>query len=181
MGFWFFSNRKKRQKLGKTCYEFIRSAARNTIFFGPGKVADTVDGRFELLVLHGFLLMHVLRIKSPEERLDQLLFDAMFDDMDTAVRELGTSDTQVGKKIKAMAKAFYGRSRAYHEALDEGSEEKMQIALLRNVMAGAEGEREAKFAKQLSKWVFASEKNLNSQSLKQILRAGPDFAQGDFY
>jgi len=181
MGFWLFSTRKKRRKLGEDYYGLVRDTARNAEFFGSGKVADTVDGRFELLVLHVFLLMWALQRKSPAQRLDQLIFDVMFRDMDAALRELGTSDTQVGKKIKAMAEAFYGRSKSYREALEEDNSDKMQIALVRNVFGETTDPAQLDFAKRLNQWVFVSAKRIDLQTSEQILRDGPDFAECVFY
>ncbi|VAV94184.1 hypothetical protein MNBD_ALPHA06-2296 [hydrothermal vent metagenome] len=171
---------KKRQKIGERLYSYIREAARNPAFFGPSKFPDTVDGRFELLTLQAFLLMQALRLHAPEQRLDQLVFDTMFLDMDDALREMGTSDTQVGKKVKQMAKAFYGRSKSYHEALQSAKREEISAALARNALATAEPQNLDIFCRQLADWVVQSEKNLAEQKLKQLLSSGPDFAKPIF-
>jgi cytochrome b pre-mRNA-processing protein 3 len=74
-------------------------------------VPDTLDGRFELIVLHLFLLQQRLRTEAPE--LARALSEVFFRDMDRSLREIGVSDTGVPRRIKAMAKAYHGRLQAY--------------------------------------------------------------------
>jgi len=96
-----------------------------------------VDGRFDLLVLHVFLLMHRLGTEGRETRsVNQGLFDLMFADMDRSLREMGVSDMSVGKRVKEMARAFYGRVDAYEPALNDLA--KLEEALARNLYRGAE-------------------------------------------
>ena len=75
---------------------------------------DTLDGRFDLIALHAFLLIHRLQAYAePGPALAQAVFDAMFSDMDHNLREIGVSDLSVGKRMRAMWEAFHGRSKAY--------------------------------------------------------------------
>jgi cytochrome b pre-mRNA-processing protein 3 len=171
---------RKRRKLGEKLFSLVREASRNPDFFGQGRVPDSVDGRFDILVLHSFLLMRSLRDSSPDERLDQLVFDAMFRDLDTAVRELGTSDTRVGKKIKAMAVAYYGRVKNYHDALSKKDAALLQQALQRNIFGDEIDPEKIGFCEQLTSWLIASEKLLAQQSPEQVLDFGAKFAPTDF-
>jgi cytochrome b pre-mRNA-processing protein 3 len=41
----------------------------------------------------------------------------MFSDLDRALREMGVGDLGVGRQVKTMAKAFYGRISAYEAGL----------------------------------------------------------------
>jgi cytochrome b pre-mRNA-processing protein 3 len=68
--------------------------------------------------------------------LNQALFDLMFADMDRSLREMGVSDMSVGKRVKEMARAFYGRVDAYEPVLDDAA--KLEEALARNLYRGAE-------------------------------------------
>jgi len=171
---------KKRRKLGEDYFSLVRKASRNPDFFGEGRVPDNVDGRFDVLVLHAFLLMRSLRNSSPDARLDQLVFDAMFRDLDTAVRELGTSDTRVGKKIKAMAVAYYGRVKHYHDALSKKDPQLLQKSLQRNIFGDEVDPKQIEFCQQLANWFIASEKLLEQQSPEQVLDSGVKFAATDF-
>lgn len=93
--------------------------ARRPGFYTTCGVADSVDGRFDLIVLHVHLVVRRLRSAGePGGRIADLIFKIMMDDMDMNLREMGVGDLSVGKRVKAMARAFYGRAAAYDAALD---------------------------------------------------------------
>ncbi|MGH6960592.1 MAG: ubiquinol-cytochrome C chaperone family protein, partial [Dongiaceae bacterium] len=83
-------------------------------------VPDSLDGRFELIALHTFLILHRLKTADDAEAgaLGQALVDGLFADMDASLREMGAGDLGVGPKVKQMAQAFYGRIAAYEAGLD---------------------------------------------------------------
>ncbi len=105
--------------------------ARHERFFTEGGVPDTLDGRFEMILLHLFLLLHRLKHAPETKPFRQQLMEAFMEDMDRSVRELGVSDTGVGKRVKKMAAAMYGRIAAYEMSLDD--REALKVALRRNV------------------------------------------------
>lgn len=133
--------RKKNDETIGTLYGAIVAQARNPSFYAEHGVPDTVQGRFEMVVLHAFLVLHRLRDESEERReLGQALFDVLFLDFDRGLRELGVADTKVPRKIRQMGEAFYGRVRAYDEALAAGGEGALEQALARNVLAQPDGQ-----------------------------------------
>jgi cytochrome b pre-mRNA-processing protein 3 len=91
--------------------------ARNPCFYAAQGIPDTLDGRFELIALHEFLVLHRIRGEASAQPFGQALFDAMFGDMDRALRELGTGDLSVGKQVKRMATGFYGRISVYQAGI----------------------------------------------------------------
>ena len=109
-------------------YAAAVTRARSPRFYADWAVPDTLDGRFEMIVLHVFL---VLRHRKDQPELGQAVFDLMFRDMDQSLRELGVSDVVVGNRIKEMARAFYGRVAAYEAGLAEPAA--LAEALRRNV------------------------------------------------
>jgi cytochrome b pre-mRNA-processing protein 3 len=117
----------------RLAYGAIVERARAPIFFVDWGVPDTLDGRFEVIALHGFLVLHRLRTEhAATADFAQNLFDAMFADLDRGLREMGASDLGVGRHVKAMARAFYGRIVAYEEGL-AGEDEVLNEALRRNL------------------------------------------------
>lgn len=94
--------------------------ARNPFFYLNAGVPDTLDGRFDLIVLHLFMLQN--RLVNPG-KLDvgapftRLLVEIFIDDMDRNLREMGVGDVGVGKRVRAMSEALYGRFAAYDDAL----------------------------------------------------------------
>ena len=134
--------RTRRREAARRLYTVAVRQARDPTLYTAGGVADTLDGRFDLIVLHVVPLMRRLRQCDDEgRRLSQALFDVMFDDMDQSLREMGVGDLRVGKRVKQMARAFYGRAKAYDEAFDlaPGAERRRSIAeaLERNVFNNA--------------------------------------------
>jgi cytochrome b pre-mRNA-processing protein 3 len=104
---------------GAALYARIVEQARLPAFYTAAGVPDTLDGRFELVSLHTFLLLH--RLKREGEagtQLAQSVVDAMFADMDAALRELGAGDLGVPHRVKRMLSGFYGRATAYEAGLD---------------------------------------------------------------
>jgi cytochrome b pre-mRNA-processing protein 3 len=127
--------RKGYDAVARRLYEAIVAQARRPEFYRNWGVPDTLDGRFDMIALHSFLVMH--RLKQDHQataELAQNLFDTLFLDMDHALRELGAGDLGVGKRVKAMARGFYGRVAAYEHGLSAG-EEALGKALERNVFA----------------------------------------------
>lgn len=99
-------------------YAAIVAQARRPEFFIDSGVPDTVEGRFELIALHGWLVMKRLEQGGRDAApFNQALFDHMFADIDRSLRELGVGDLGVGKQVKDMAQHFYGRAAAYGAGL----------------------------------------------------------------
>lgn len=116
-------------------YGEMVAQSRRTEFYRDCGVPDTVDGRFEMIVLHGFLTLRRLQAGGEgASGLAQELADVIFDDMDSSLREMGAGDLGVGRRVKAMAQSFYGRIAAYERGLG-GSAEALEEALTRNLYA----------------------------------------------
>ena len=126
-------NSGARKELGRALERQIIARAREPRFFAGLAVPDTMDGRFDMVALHAWLVLVRLQA-SGETGAAQALTDALFIGFDEALREQGVSDMGMGKRMKAMADAFYGRLAAYGAA---SSNEEMAQALARNVWRGA--------------------------------------------
>lgn len=159
----------KRKKQGRWLYEHALKASRRVALYEAG-VPDTVDGRFDLLVIHVWLLIRRLN-KVGAQDLGQAVFDAMFADMDNSLRELGISDTAIGKRIKDMAKVFYGRADVYNSDLDAGDSGALARALKTNVFVGEAASLDA--SKHLAEHMFIIEEKLTKQELSELLLSGP--------
>lgn len=121
-------------------YDTVVAQARMPAFYAELGVADTLDGRFDLLALHIHLVLR--RLAQCEEAtargMGQGLFDTFFHDMDRSLRAMGVGDMSVGKRVKDMIRAYYGRTAAYEEALGtEAGTGVLAAAIARNVYAGA--------------------------------------------
>ena len=117
-------------------YGRIVARAREPELYSGWGVPDTLDGRFELLALHAFLVLHRLRREhAATADFAQQLFDTMFADLDRALREMGVGDLGIGRRVKQMAAAFYGRIAAYEKGL--GDDAALAGALRRNLYGTA--------------------------------------------
>ncbi len=133
-----FLRRKRHERTGYELYGAAVAAAREPYFYEQLGVPDTLDGRFDLVGLHVFLVIRaVSRRKSPGPEVAQAVFDAMFSDMDINLRELGVGDMSIAKKVKKMWEAFHGRAAAYEAALSGSDPAALPAALVRNVWRGA--------------------------------------------
>ena len=112
--------------------------ARQPVLYTTAGVPDTLDGRYDMIVLHADAVMtHLQQGGEADKAFAQELIDEVFRDMDRSLREMGVGDMGVGKRVKKMATVYYGRANAYAGARAEG-QGALEAALLRNVYAGDE-------------------------------------------
>jgi cytochrome b pre-mRNA-processing protein 3 len=123
----------------------IVTQAREPLFYRDLAVPDTVNGRFDLLVLHLWMVLRRLRAVAAGAELSQALFDRFCDDMDANLREMGVGDITVPKRMQAFGEAFYGRMAAYDQASTAGAEPLAQ-ALCKNILNGADIEKARQLA-----------------------------------
>src|SRR4030088_1146999 len=126
-------------------YVMIVTQAREPLFYRDLGVPDTVNGRFDLLVLHLWMVLRRLNSIEGGVALAQMLFDRFCDDMDANLREMGVGDLTVPKRMQAFGEAFYGRAAAYDLALTAGAEPLAQ-ALCKNILNGKEFEKARQLA-----------------------------------
>jgi cytochrome b pre-mRNA-processing protein 3 len=157
---------KRHERAGFALYGAAVAAAREPYFYESLGVPDTLDGRFDLIALHAFLLIHRLQ-SLPESGPDlaQAVFDAMFSDMDMSLREIGVSDLRIGKRVRAMWEALHGRAKVYTAAMEAADTAALQAALARNVWRG---EAPDNAAAALARIVLAQDAHLASQTLATL-------------
>ena len=152
----------RKPATGQTLYGAIVAAARQPKPYQDWGVPDTVDGRFEMLVLHLYLVLE--RLPTDAETLRQSLTDLFFADMDRSLREMGVGDLSVGKKVRKMAEAFYGRATAYTEASASGVDH-LASALTRNVF---DNDKNQGMPEALATWTMAAKAKLRQQTVSEI-------------
>jgi cytochrome b pre-mRNA-processing protein 3 len=121
----------------------IVAQARTGVFYSDYGIPDTVQGRFELLVLHLVLVLRELNRHSRPPRIfggwrrresrGQLLFDTFCRDLDANLREMGVGDMGVPRRMRRFGEEFYGRQAAYQTALDGSDPQALENALARNI------------------------------------------------
>ncbi|HWV97024.1 MAG TPA: ubiquinol-cytochrome C chaperone family protein [Xanthobacteraceae bacterium] len=154
-----------------TIYGVIVARAREPAFYVDYGVPDTVDGRFDLVVLHLWMVVRQLAASADPQKLGQELFDHFCSDMDANLREMGVGDISVPKRMQAFGEAFYGRAAAYDAALAAGHATLAQ-ALCKNVFNG----RDLVQAQRLATYVEASVAQLAAADATALARGNWQFA-----
>lgn len=165
-----------RRQTAVSLYEKIVAQSRQPGFYAVHGAPDTPEGRFELLTLHVYLVLRRLKGAGAEaDKLSQALFDVFFRNMDDSLREMGVGDLSVGKKIRKMAEAFYGRVGAYEEGLGpQGSATSLAEAIARNVFETAEAEA-TPGAGAIAEYMRSADKFIAVQSVSDLLAGRLDF------
>jgi len=118
-----------RKKHAARLYDGVVSRSREPVFYSEMGVADSLDGRFDMLVFHAWLVLAELKGSNLAQELTNLIFTGF----DEAMREQGAGDMGIGHKLKAMANAFYGRLSAYDGAKNE---QELAAAVAKNLWRG---------------------------------------------
>jgi cytochrome b pre-mRNA-processing protein 3 len=128
-------SRKRTDGTIESLYGAIVAQARQPAFYNSFGVPDTLDGRFDMLVLHVALFFRRTRREADAVRdLGQAVFDRFCSDMESSLREIGIGDTKVPKEMRRMGEAFYGRASAYEAALTQPDDAALAAALARNIL-----------------------------------------------
>lgn len=167
--------RPSRRATIDAIYDEIVAAARQPVFYAEWNVPDTPLGRFEMLSLHVFLFLHRLRAGDEAAReAAQAVTDTFFSDVEHSLRELGIGDIGVPKRMKKLARMFYGRAAAYGAAIEADDEAGLAEALKRNVAPEAD---EWPGAVPLAAYVLTANRTLAETSSEALLAGRLPFAR----
>jgi len=169
-----FSDRSIRDLYGA-----IVSQARCPAFYRDYGVPDTVQGRFDLIVVHLVLLIGRFGRDSGSgggRGIGQRLFDVFCRDLDDNLREMGVGDLAVPKRMREFGEAFYGRQAAYLAAFAAADAQALEKALQRNIFAGVEISRGAL---RLAGYIRAARRQIEGQDDGALLRGEVAFPRPD--
>lgn len=166
--------RRRARTDASALHAAVVARARDPQFYELLAVPDTVEGRFEMLCVHAFLVLDRLKREGEGgEVLAQELVDILFLELDRALREMGVGDLSVGRRMKTMAQAFYGRLEAYERAFSAPGDG-LTAAVARNVFV--DGQPTADAADRLAGYMRASTMELAAVSLASLRAGAPRFA-----
>lgn len=174
---WTRFRRPSRRDTIAALYGMIVAQARSPVFYREFRVPDTVNGRFDMVVLHLAMVLYRLRQSGPgAAELAQGLFDAFCRDMDGNLREMGIGDLKVPKEMRRIGEAFYGRAAVYDAALAAAGDDALVAAIDRNIYGGNidAGEPGAP-GRRLASYVRAAVAALAAQDAAALGEAGPRF------
>jgi cytochrome b pre-mRNA-processing protein 3 len=157
--------RARKQRAAQLCVA-VSARAREPVFFRDFAVPDTIDGRFDLVALHAWLVLERLQAQG-ERELAQAFIDAQFERFDEGLRELGAGDMGMSRRMTKMSGAFYGRLEAYGAATDAAA---LADALVRNLYRGEAAAVEP--ARALAKYALVARARLAGIAVD---KTDPDF------
>jgi cytochrome b pre-mRNA-processing protein 3 len=177
MGVWSRLFRTRPQvAAGRALYNAAVAQARQPDLYRALGVPDTGEGRFELYTLHVVLLMRRLKRQGEAAgETSQAVFDAYLRALDDGLREMGVGDISVGKKMRKLGEAAYGRVKAFDEALDGHAQDPEALTALigRTVYGGAEAPEAPKLAAYAARAAGA----LAAQPLERLLAGAVEWPE----
>ncbi len=170
-----FFRPRTAQNAGRKLYAGVVAQARTPSLYVDLAAPDTVEGRFELYTAHVYLLLDRLKGQGPRAaETSQVLFDTYLSALDDALREMGVGDVSVGKKMRKLGEAFYGRVKSYEtafQALPDNAP--LEALLVRTVYADGPADH----APDLATYMLARRATLAGQPLERILEGDVDWGR----
>ncbi|MGZ9097738.1 MAG: ubiquinol-cytochrome C chaperone family protein [Micavibrio sp.] len=173
---FFRAKTNPEQVAAERLYAALAAQSRQPVFYADLGVPDSVDGRFDMILLHSFIVMRRLGREGKAARsLSQAIYDVMFVDMDRAVREMGIGDLSVKKHIRRMMKAFNGRVAAYESGLDDVA--KLHEALRRNLYGTVKDQVPGDTLKAMADYIVSSVQHFDSTDLALLMDGQVSWAE----
>ena len=161
--------KNKYKDITPEIYQNIIERSRSKFFYLNLDIDDSFESRFDIIILHSFIIFYFLKdISDEEKKLSQFLFDFMFEDFDNNLREMGFGDIAVNKKMKVFITAFYGRianySKGVYQIKSNSEDEILNKAIINNIYKGKDtNSRYLNFFKQ---YILKNLEFFNSRDLK---------------
>jgi cytochrome b pre-mRNA-processing protein 3 len=164
-----FKNKPAFTEEVQAIYVAIVNQSRQEEFYLNFEVADTVEGRFDMILLHAFVVMRKLKADGDKTAtFAQAIYDLMFADMDQNLREMGIGDMGLAKRVPRMAEAFYGRIEAYEAGLTADDDDAtLKAALDRNLYRKTLASDES--LSVMAQYLRQEAKNLENQDIDALL------------
>ena len=162
-------SKNKYKDITPKIYQNIIERSRSKFFYLNLDIDDSFESRFDIIILHSFIIFYFLKnFSDNEKKLSQLLFDLMFNDFDNNLREMGFGDIAVNKKMKVFITAFYGRIANYSQGVDQiqnnKNEKILNKAVLNNIYKGKNSnDTKLKFFRE---YIIRNIEFFNSRSLE---------------
>ncbi|MFN3701705.1 MAG: ubiquinol-cytochrome C chaperone family protein [Alphaproteobacteria bacterium] len=167
--FGLFKKKPKFESEAQHVFERLQSHSRAPVFYEDFKIPDTLEGRFDSLTLHLFLIIHRMKATEAGREFSQTLFDCAFSVIDQGYRQVGISDMGVPKRMKKLMLAFNGRLHAYDEAFEQADKQAFAAALDKNIYNIVALEHDSRELQGLCDYAFAVMAYLGGVSDQDII------------
>lgn len=170
----------RRRRDPRAATEFfvkIVGQARDPVFYRDLGVPDTLDGRFDMVVLHVFLVMHRLKGQGAAAAdWSRQLYETMIDNFEKSLMEQGVGDSGISRRVKTMARGMAGRIQAYDQALAPGADRELLEVALDNNVYGTVPDTDRAHLAALTAYVRRQVAALAEQPLESFIAGNVDFA-----
>jgi cytochrome b pre-mRNA-processing protein 3 len=165
--------RRFRTSSSEKLYGAIVAQARLPVFYRSARIPDTLEGRFGVLALNLFAVLHSLAGKGDEGReLAQDLADRFTRDMETVLREQGVGDTVIPKTMRKLAGSSRALLQHYEEAFANG---RLAEAIAASLPLAPDDL--ALSSERLASYVTASISAIERQTVTALAEGEVDFAE----
>jgi cytochrome b pre-mRNA-processing protein 3 len=176
--FRWFAGRAARKEAAEKIYDAIVAQSRNPAFYLRCGVPDTLSGRFDMLVIHMFVVLQILKLGGREgQLLAQEIVEAFIREMDTMVRDLGVSDRNVPKEVRKIAQLFYGQLLAYSTALQRNDTKGLAGEVWKSFQSGEGAASATIAADSISTYMRQAIKNIQEMPLNMLLQGNIRFPE----
>ncbi len=174
--FRWFGERAARKEAAEKIYDSIVAQSRNPAFYLRFGVPDTLSGRFDMLVIHMFMVLQNLRLAGKEgELLGREVVEAFIREMDSMVRDLGVSETQVPKEVRRIAGLFYGQILIYAKAAEDEDSRALAEAVWKSFRSGNPSTQVN--AQAVAGYILAALHSIRETPLTHLLQGYLDFPE----
>ena len=154
----------------------IVAQSRNPVFYVRCGVPDTLSGRFDMLVIHMFVVMQNLKLGANEGKLlGKEIIEAFVREMDSMVRDLGIADVYVGQEVRKIADLFYRQLIVYTNSVERRNRSALADAIWKSFQSGDENANVA--ADELAAYIFQSIRNIGEMPLNLLLQGHLNFPE----
>ncbi len=147
---------------GHRLYAACVAQARRPVFYLDYGVEDAIGARFEMLAFHVGLVIERLKAvpagdprRDQAQELSQALFDTFVSALDNTLREQGTGDLSVPKKMKRLGEVIYARMKRWDELWTQGEAERADY-VARTILAGGDEDEEGASGDPVKAAAFAA-------------------------
>jgi cytochrome b pre-mRNA-processing protein 3 len=174
--FRWFAERAARREAAEKIYDSIVAQSRNPVFYVRCGVPDTLSGRFDMLVIHMFIVMQNLKLGANEGKLlGKEIIEAFVREMDSMVRDLGISDAYVAQEVRKIADLFYKQLVVYTTAVEQNNKGALGEAIWKSFQSGDDAANVA--ADELADYIFQSIRNIGEMPLNMLLQGHLNFPE----
>ena len=182
--FRWFAGRAARKEAAEKIYDTIVAQSRNPSFYIRCAVPDTLSGRFDMLVIHMFVVLQILKLGGREgQLLAQEIVEAFIREMDTMVRDLGVPERNVPKEVRKIAQLFYGQLLSYSTALQRHDQKGLAGEVWKSFQSGDGSSDTPVAAEAVAYYMRQSIRGIQEMPLNLLLQGGiqfPDVVAGRY-